>query len=168
MKRGLASPWVHSALPMTRRARLQLSRVRPAEVLEPPRRLAARFGLAARGFASRPRSRPPAARCAPGRTRNPPGSPRTTPSAPRGRSRCRRAAECAPAASGHGSGRRCGHLLHRAGRGIDVRTGAASPPADAGRRRCTAADSSSSRSSRERSGPPDGRAADRRWHRGRA
>src|SRR4051794_35967190 len=27
MKRGLASPWVHSALPMTRRMRLQLSRV---------------------------------------------------------------------------------------------------------------------------------------------
>ena len=45
---------------------------------------------------------------------------------------------------------------------------AAWPPAGAGRRRCRAAGSSSSRSSRGRSGPPDGRAADRRWHPGRA
>src|SRR5215470_16431482 len=35
------------------------------------------------------------------------------------------------------------------------------PPADANRRRCTAADSSSSRNSRERSGLPGARAADR-------
>ena len=50
---------------------------------------------------------------------------------------------------------------------VDVET-AAWPPADAGRKRRRAADSSSSRSSRGRSGPPDGRAADRRWRRGRA
>ena len=44
-KRGLASPWVHSALATTRRSRLQLCRVRQAEILEPACRLAGLFAL---------------------------------------------------------------------------------------------------------------------------
>ena len=45
---------------------------------------------------------------------------------------------------------------------------AAWPRADAGRRRCRAADSNSNRSSRGSGGPPAGRRADHRWRRGRS
>ena len=99
MKRGLASPPVHSALPMTRRDPAPAVQRRPAEVPEAAGRLAGSLGPA-RAAAISVRSRRSAADCAPGRRRSRRGWPRTMPSAPRGRSRCRRAAESAPAASG--------------------------------------------------------------------
>ena len=168
MKRGLASPWVHSALPMTRRMRLQLSRVDQRKSLKRRAGLPVRSLLPPARRPSRSRSRRQPARCAPGRRRSPPGWPRTTPSAPRGRSRCRRAAGCAPAASARGSGRRCARPPPPRRPRHRCSSAAASPPAGAGRRRYTAADSSNSHNSRGRTGLPAGRAADHRWHRDRA
>ena len=57
------------------------------------------------------------------------------------------------------------HFLERQPRHRCSRA-AAWRPADAGRRRCTAAGSSSRRSSRGRSAPPDAHATDRPWHPG--
>src|SRR3954447_11035624 len=83
---------------------------------------------------SRLRSPHSGVRCVPGRRRNRPGSPPPTPSAPRGRSRCRRAAECEPAASARGSGQSGGPVRPRRRRWRRCWTGAASPPANGGRR----------------------------------
>ena len=142
---------------------------RPQEVLEAARRLAGGRALGRRPRPARPRSRRPAARCGPGRTRKSTplashhaiSSSRAKPESARSTIRTSRPARADLA-------RRCASTSStRAGRGVDVRAAAAWPPADAGRRTCRAADSSSSRSSRGRSGPPAGRAADRRWHRDR-
>ena len=86
MKRGLASPCVHSALAMTRRLRLQLSSVLHWKSLK---RRAGSAGLLGRRLAPRQaplRSWRPGGRCGPARTDNPRGSARTTPSAPRAQS----------------------------------------------------------------------------------
>src|SRR5579883_1161728 len=98
---------------------------------------------------------------------NPRGSPRTTPSAPRAQSPSPPAARCARAASGRGSVGQSARPPRRCPRWRRYRPVAAWPPADAGRRTRTAADSNSSRNSRGRSAPPDARAAGRRWRRDR-
>ena len=168
MKRGLASPCVHSALPITRRRRLQLFRV-SREVLEAPRRLAgslaarvsaacqfgARSRRLSRSFWARPNTKSTPLRLAPGHQllagKARIGAQQDARRGQRARiwPTMRATSSTAPAlASMFGAPQ-------------------LAPPADAGRRRRRAADSSSCRNSRGRSGPPGGRAADRRWHPGR-
>ena len=86
-KRGLASPWVHSALATTRRRRLQLSRVVHMKSLKRRADLPVCWlclGLLRRSSASI--SLDQAYCCAPGRTGNRRGCSRTRPSTPRGQS----------------------------------------------------------------------------------
>ena len=115
---------------------------RPAEVGEAAGRPAGRLGVVLGPGELDVRCARPGGGCGRGRTGSRPGSPRTRPSAPPARSRCRRAAGSAPAASGRGSGRRCAPPPRpRRPRRRCWRAGA-SPPAGAGRRRRRAAGSS--------------------------
>ena len=93
---------------------------------------------------ARRRSRRRDARSWPGQTNNRPGWPRTSSSTRRGQPPNRRAAQCAPRASARGSARRCVRLPRPLRRRRQCWRAAVLPPADAGRRRCTAADNSSS------------------------
>ena len=75
MKRGLALPCVHLRLADDAACPAPAFQRGPAEVPEPPGGLAAGFGCCPVLAPFRPRSRRPAAHCAPGRRRNRPGSP---------------------------------------------------------------------------------------------
>ena len=119
-KRGLASPWVHSALATTRRWRLQLSRVEPGEVPEAARRLtgpAAQLGRLGE-FAFDLADQPAVARQPEQEVDAPAFAPRHQSVAGKAAIGTQQDAHLGPAAADLGDKPR--HLLDRPGRAVDV------------------------------------------------